>query len=500
MEADHEDEVPLLVKRGKSGELLLGGVREGRFVGEIKKMIAIGMPMVVVTVAQFLPQVVSTMMAGHLGELSLSGAAIATSFADVTGFCLLLGMAGALETLCGQTYGAEEYHKLGEYTWCAIISLTFICLPISLLWIYMDRVLIWVGQDPLISQAAAQYSTCLIPALFGYAVLQSLVRFFQSQRLILPMLISSCSVLCLHIPLCWILVFKLHLGISGAAFSIGGSYWLNVVFLGLYMKYSSACEKTRIKFSMEAFRHIREFMRLAIPSALMLCLEYASFELLVFLSGLFPNAKLEASVLSICITTTTSIFYIPYGIGAATSTQVSNRLGAGNAEGAKLAIKSALVLGVAEAFLGSTILFCCRNVLGYAYSNEIEVVNYVKEMVPLLSFSIGVDSLVAVLSGVARGSGWQDIGAYVNLGAYYVVGIPLAALLGFVCKLRGKGLWIGIMTGTTLQALFFLVITVSTNWQNQAEKARERIFKENETLINHSVPEYYVEEQKTLIC
>ncbi|KAF4363988.1 hypothetical protein F8388_000571 [Cannabis sativa] len=90
MEADHEDEVPLLVKRGKSSELLLGGVREGRFVGEMKKMIAIGMPMVVVTVAQFLPQVVSTMMAGHLGELSLSGAAIATSFADVTGFCLLV--------------------------------------------------------------------------------------------------------------------------------------------------------------------------------------------------------------------------------------------------------------------------------------------------------------------------------------------------------------------------------------------------------------------------
>ncbi|XP_062107450.1 protein DETOXIFICATION 14-like isoform X2 [Humulus lupulus] len=411
-----------------------------------------------------------------------------------------LGMAGALETLCGQTYGAEEYHKLGDYTWCAIISLTLVCVPISLLWTYMDRLLILFGQDPLISQVAGQYSTCLIPALFGYAVLQSLVRFFQSQKLILPMLITSCSVLCLHIPLCWILVFKLELGISGAAFSIGASYWLNVVFLGLYMNYSSACEKTRIKFSKEAFRHIREFISLAIPSALMLCLEYASFELLVFLSGFFPNAKLEASVLSICITTTTSIFYIPYGIGAAASTQVSNRLGAGNAEAVKLAIRVALVLGVAEAVVGSTILFCSRNVLGYAYSNEKEVVDYVTEMVPLLSFSIGVDSLVAVLSGVARGSGWQDIGAYVNLGAYYVVGIPLAALLGFVFKLRGKGLWIGIMTGTTLQAVFFLVITIFTNWQKQAEKAKERIFREKETLINHSVAEFYLDEQKVLIC
>lgn len=56
-------------------------------------------------------------------------------------------------------------------------------------------------------------------------------------------------------------------------------------------------------------------------------------------------------------------------------------------------------LGISEAVVGGTILFCSRNVLGYAYSNEKEVVEHVKEMIPLLCLSIGVDSLVAVLSG-----------------------------------------------------------------------------------------------------
>ncbi|KAG5528037.1 hypothetical protein RHGRI_028839 [Rhododendron griersonianum] len=68
--------------------------------------------MVVVTVSQYLLQVVSMSMAGHLGEISLSSAAIATSFTNVTGFSFLFGMAGALETLCGQAYGAEQYKKL----------------------------------------------------------------------------------------------------------------------------------------------------------------------------------------------------------------------------------------------------------------------------------------------------------------------------------------------------------------------------------------------------
>ncbi|KAK7340920.1 hypothetical protein VNO77_21638 [Canavalia gladiata] len=36
------------------------------------------------------------------------------------------GMAGGLETLCGQAFGAEQYEKFGLYTYTAVISLTLI--------------------------------------------------------------------------------------------------------------------------------------------------------------------------------------------------------------------------------------------------------------------------------------------------------------------------------------------------------------------------------------
>ncbi|MCI08314.1 MATE efflux family protein 8-like [Trifolium medium] len=42
-----------------------------------------------------------------------------------------MGMAGALETLCGQTYGAEEYGKLGNYTCCAILTLIAVYLAMQ---------------------------------------------------------------------------------------------------------------------------------------------------------------------------------------------------------------------------------------------------------------------------------------------------------------------------------------------------------------------------------
>jgi MATE family multidrug resistance protein len=34
-------------------------------------------------------------------------------------------------------------------------------------------------------------------------------------------------------------------------------------------------------------------------------------------------------------------------------------------------------------------------------------------------------------AGVAVGCGWQAFVAYVNVGCYYVVGVPLGCLLGF---------------------------------------------------------------------
>ena len=73
------------------------------------------------------------------------------------------------------------------------------------------------------------------------------------------------------------------------------------------------------------------------------------------------------------------------------STRVSNELGAGNRHGAQVTVGAVMVLVVLEATIVSVALFCCLYVLGYAYSNEPEVVDYVAKMVPLLRLSISVD-------------------------------------------------------------------------------------------------------------
>ncbi|MBA0692914.1 hypothetical protein Goari_010436 [Gossypium aridum] len=391
-----------------------GGYRE-----ELKKGSRIAAPMVAVTVLQYLVQVVSVIMVGHLGQLSLSSVAIATSLTNITGFSLLSGMAGGLETLCGQAYGSQQYKKLGIYTYSAIISLILVCPPICMLWLFMDKLLPLVGQDTLISYKARQYSLWLIPGLFASTILKPLTRFLQMQSLILPMLSTSIFILCFHVPLCWILVFKLDLGDLGAAIAFSLSTWLNVILLGIYVRYSSTCEKTRSPLSKDAFLGVPQFFRLGVPSAIMVC------------------------------------------------TRVSNELGAGNPESARVAVKVGMSMAITEAVMVSGALFFSRHIVGYGYSNEKAVVNHVATMAPLLCISLVTDSIQVVLSGVAKGCGWQYIGAYVNLGAFYLIGLPVGIILGFVGHLNGRGLWLGIVVGSIVQTILLSLCAIFTNWEKQ---------------------------------
>nr|GMD49381.1 protein DETOXIFICATION 14-like [Ipomoea batatas] len=436
-------------------------------VGELKEVGHIALPMIIVTVSQYLLRTSPMLMLGQLGELPLSSASIAASLCNVTGYSLLIGMSSALETLCGQAYGAGQYRKLGAFTYGAILCLFLVCIPVSILWIFAGKLLVLIGQDPSIAAEAGKYAIWLIPTLFPYAILQSLVRYLQTQSLIFPMMWTAVAALGVQLPICWAFIFKLNLGSAGAALSIAVSYWFNVILILLYVKYSSTCKKSHAALSREVYSTMGEFFRFAVPSAVMLCLEWWSFELVVLLSGILPNPKLETSVLAIWYASHLLIYLFLSPATTTRDVRISNALGGGKPQAARVALSAVLILSATEAFLASIAIFCCRYVWGYVFSFEQEVITYIKDITPLLCLSIILDSTQVVLSGVARGTGWQHIGAYVNLGSYYLVGTPVTLLLGFVLHLKGKGLWSGLVAGAFVQSIALSLITGFTNWEKR---------------------------------
>ncbi|KAK6276595.1 hypothetical protein POUND7_006304 [Theobroma cacao] len=422
---EHEDSIgilesPLIPVSGKvPGEgvsLSKGSCNKAEITSELKKQMRLAGSLVVVSFLQYSLLMISVMFVGHLGELSLASASMATSFAGVTGFSFMLGMGSALETFCGQAYGARQYHMLGVHMQRAILVLTLVSVPISLIWAFTGQVFTILKQDTEISMRA------------------------------------------------------------GAALSSAISYWINVFILAIYIKFSPTCKKTWTGFSKDGRRNLVSFLKLGIPSALMVCLEFWSYEFLVLMSGLLPNPKLETSMMSVSLNISSVVYRIPFGFGSAVSVRVSNELGAGKPRAARLAVKIVTLLAVTEGLSLSIIAVALRGTLGYLYTNEEEVVRYLASVMPVLALSNFMDGIQGVLSGTARGCGWQKVGAYVNLGSYYLLGLPSAIILTFVFHFGGKGLWIGITCGSGLLAFLLLVIAMRTNWELEAGKARERVY------------------------
>ena len=178
-------------------------------------------------------------------------------------------MASALDTLCGQSYGARNHRMLGIHMQRAMVVLMTISIPLAVIWANTRSILIFLGQDPEISAKAGEYAKLMIPCLFAYGLLQCLHRFLQTQNIVFPMMFISGVTTLLHILISWILVFKYGLGSRGAAFASAISYWFNVLMLTIYVKFSPSCSKTWMGFSNEALHNIPSFLRLAIPSAVM---------------------------------------------------------------------------------------------------------------------------------------------------------------------------------------------------------------------------------------
>lgn len=66
---------------------------------ELEKQVCLAGPLVLVSLLQYSLQTISVMFVGHLGEVCLSGASMATSFAGVTGFSLMVTCEASLLTL-----------------------------------------------------------------------------------------------------------------------------------------------------------------------------------------------------------------------------------------------------------------------------------------------------------------------------------------------------------------------------------------------------------------
>lgn len=444
---------------------------------ETKKLWQIVGPSIFSRVATYSMNIITQAFAGHLGDLELASISIANNVIVGFNFGLLLGMASALETLCGQAFGAKRYHMLGIYmqrSWIVLFLCCFLLLP---LYVFATPLLKLLGQPDDVAEQAGLVAIWLIPLHFNFAFVFPVQRFLQSQLRTMVLAWVSLVVLLIHVGISWVFVYWLDFGVVGAAVTLDISWWLNFFGLFGYVCWGG-CPDTWTGFSMEAFSGLWEFVKLSAASGVMLCLENWYYRILILMTGNLKDATIAVDALSVCMGINGWELMIPLAFFAGTGVRVANELGAGNGKAARFA---AIVSVVQSAIIG--LFFCAlimllHHQIAMIFTSSDDVLEAVDSLSLLLAITILLNSVQPILSGVAVGSGWQSKVAYLNLGCYYLVGVPLGVVLGWVFDLGVRGIWGGmIFGGTAVQTVILAIITMMCNWEKEAEKATMHVQK-----------------------
>ncbi|CAL9088519.1 unnamed protein product [Musa textilis] len=444
-------------------------------VWESKNLWRLSWASIVIQLFNFMLSLVTQMFVGHLGSLDLAGASIINVGVQGLAFGIMLGMASAVQTVCGQAFGAKKYRAMGVICQRALVLHLAAAILLSFLYWFSGPLLRAIGQSDSIAKVGQLYARGLLPQLIAFALYCPMQRFLQAQNIVNPVAYIAVGVLLFHILISWLAVFVLNFGLLGASLTLSFSWWVLVLVTWTYIIFSPSCKETWTGLSMKAFRGLWPYLKLTISSAIMLVLEVWYIQGLVLITGYLPSPEISLDAISICVNYWNWDFMIMLGLSNAASVRIGNELGAAHPRVAKFAVIVVVTTSLIISLFVSVLVMLLRTPLSKLYTNSTDVIKAVINLTPLLAISIFLNGVQPILSGVAIGSGWQAIVAYVNVGAYYLVGLPIGCVLGFKTSLGAAGIWWGLIIGVFVQTVTLIVITARTNWNDEVDKAIERL-------------------------
>eukprot|EP00879_Flechtneria_rotunda_P031346 GHRR01034232.1.p1 GENE.GHRR01034232.1~~GHRR01034232.1.p1 ORF type:complete len:537 (+),score=144.16 GHRR01034232.1:73-1683(+) len=427
-------------------------------------------------VLTFMKELVITSYVGHLGAAELSALVLAQTVYNVTGNAPMLGVVTAMETFCGQAFGARRYGLVGVVLQRGLAISFLYCCSALVIWQWCEALLVYMGQDVRIAAAASRFTLALAPALFMDAADQCCRRYLSAQAVVQPLMFATLLATLLTPVFLWLFVAKWGLGLIGAAVAWDAvqatSLTLMVTYCIIHTRSQEPSRCTWTGWTREALKDWALYIRMAIPSCVMICLDWWTFEVIVMLSGLLTNPEQTMSMMGITFNIHALCFFAAHGLSGAASTRVGNDLGAGRPHMAWLTVQVAVLMGTLVMVVSSVLLLMSRNSLGKLFSSEADVVQLTAQAVPPLAVSLIGEGANTVLAGVMRGCGRQKIGAAINLVTYWVFGLPIACLLAFPGKLGALGLWTGLACTASVQALLMTITVFRFNWVDEAARAK----------------------------
>ncbi|KAL8265302.1 hypothetical protein R6Q59_023432 [Mikania micrantha] len=438
---------------------------------ETKALFRLSSPIALTALILYTRSIISMLFLGRLGETELAAGSLAIAFANITGYSVLSGLALGMEPLCSQAFGARRMKVLSVTLHRTVIFLLVVCFPIAFLWTNTTRILTYLHQDQTIAHVARTYLVFTLPDLVSNSFIHPTRIYLRAQGITFPLTLASFIGTLLQLPLNYLLVFRLHFGVAGVAASSSISNFVVFVSLVVYVWWKGLHLPTWTSPTLECLTGWGPLVRLAAPSCVSVCLEWWWYEIMIVLCGLLADPKAMIASMGILIQTTALLYVFPSSLSFAVSTRVGNELGANRPDKARV---SAMVSVFFAGLMGlSAMLFVTsmREKWGLMFTKDTDILRLTSLALPIIGLCELGNCPQTVGCGVVRGTARPTTAANVNLGAFYLVGMPIAVGLGFGLEVGFVGLWLGLLSAQVCCAGMMLYVVGTTDWEHQAKKA-----------------------------
>ncbi|MBQ75900.1 MAG: MATE family efflux transporter [Gammaproteobacteria bacterium] len=400
---------------------------------EIKELGRLGLPMAATQFFIMAMGFLDTAMAGRYASVDLAGVALGGNVLWPV-FMLLTGLNMALTPMVAHFRGEDKVREIGglvrQGLWLAVFSSIGIIIIIT----HAEPVFDLFDIDSQASDIADRYLKAAawgMPPVFVYVTLRYVCEGLGHP--IEPMLIAASSLI-INGTLNYLLIYGEfgfpEMGGEGCGWATAITMWSEFALM-LILISRPWFRQTGLfnKFEWLHFRNLLSIMRVGLPIGLTAFLEMAIFSTIGFLIGSIGVNELAAH--SIAGNINWATYVIPMSLGSAASIRVGYFVGAGDFTYARQVSKTTFQISLTYALLASTLLIAGRELISAVYSNDLVVLEVAAKLIIIVAVYQVADCTQAAMVGALRGYKDTKIPMVYSFVGYWVLALPIGAILGF---------------------------------------------------------------------
>lgn len=426
----------------------------------IRNSIFLAFPIMLSQLGHVVVGVVDSLMVGRLGTEELAAVSLSNSFFN---FVLLfgIGLSYGITPLISSSKGENKKKSIGVVLYNGLLINFLFAIFLSFILIISKFILLELDQNKNVLELTFPYLDVIAISLIPLMIFQTFKQYIEGLGFTKQPMVISVVANVLNIVLNYLLIFGVggfpRLEVLGAGYASLISRVFMMVCIIIYVLQAKKFNNfiNQLNFLSIKRKIINKILGIGVPSGFQFVFEIGSFSIAAVMIGWFGAEALASHQIALNLASIT--YMIATGISASSMISLGYFYGKKNyADLKKSGYANFIIVSIMMGIFG-VLFILFRKELPAFYIDDPDVIILASNLIIIAALFQIPDGIQSVGLGVLRGIRDTKVPTLVTFVAYWIIAIPLCYFLGVTKNYGPIGIWIGLMMGLWVAAIFHLL-------------------------------------------